>query len=37
MKERKEDGAQVRRVYAREGAPIETLIVRWLAARLGAR
>ena len=37
MKDRKEDTAQVRRVYAREGAPIETLIVRWLAARLGAR
>ena len=37
MKERKEDAARVRRVYAREGAPIETLIVRWPASRLGAR
>ena len=37
MKERKEDAAPVRRVYAREGAPIETLIVRFLAARLGAK
>ncbi len=37
MKERKEDAARVRRVYAREGAPIELLLVRYLAAKLGAR
>ncbi len=32
---KKEDAARVRRVYAREGAPIEKVLVRYLASRLG--
>jgi hypothetical protein len=34
---RKEDAARIRRVYAREGAPIEKILVRYLASRLGVQ
>ncbi len=37
MKERKTDAGRVRRVYAREGAQVELLLARYLAARLGER
>ncbi len=34
---KKENVGQVRRVYAREGAPIEKILTRYLASRLDMR
>lgn len=34
---RKKDAQQVRKVYAREGAPVEKVLVRYLASRLGVQ
>ena len=37
MMTKKDGNAAVRRVYARDGAPIDKILVRYLAARLGMR